>query len=403
MNENIKKLMNHPRCFQEYLQNNGVALSNEYYLNGKVNSFSVNDNQLKFKISEYYTTASLKMCLLFILPDFTPSEINQVISMFEFHHRLFCVPPDENEVLHMVITDNHITFSSKIIELQVTKNSFEIYQECSFFESAYNIKKVNVESFQKVITKQLKKSLALYFKSDIKKVTNQVIKNVLDESLEQYNNRINQKDFFKKWTDHDFYTNIHEKLSYVMKSYLYEDEEDLAPLHRLENKNIAVIKNDIEHSVMELFKLQETTIIFADVKRVNIIRTLFKPIFIEKELDYLISIISLMNFIEEINNPYESQPLLFIEKEPTLFNSKEYVFCTNYIFNISVGDFSLNIGRETEISSYSLYEYNYKSDKLKSIYNSLVNLLKKELSKSLNIPASEMTNNHIKLQQMKNS
>lgn len=263
MNSNIQNFMKDHRFFQKYLQKNGVVLSSDHNLNGIANSFSINETQLNFAISEYNTTANLELCLSFFLPNFTSSEIRQVISMFEFHYHLFCLKPDENEVFNVIVTNNHISFNSKIIALQMTQNDFEVYPK--------------------------------------------------------------------------------------------------------------------------------------------IIRTLLQPVFIESELDYLISIISLMDFMEQIDNPYASKNVLFIDKESTELKSKDDVFCANYIFNISVGDFSLNIGRETEIRSYSLYEYSYKSDKFKSIYNSLVNLLKKELSNSLDIKASEIRTYHIKLQQMKNS
>jgi hypothetical protein len=110
-----------------------------------------------------------------------------------------------------------------------------------------------------------------------------------------------------------------------------------------------------------------------------------------------------MNFIEKIENPYSENALVSIEKEPTMYDSKEAVFCANYIFNISVGDFGVSIGRETEIRSYSLYDYNYASDKFQLIYNNLLNLLRKKLSKSLDVAPKELTFEHVKLQQMKNS
>lgn len=402
-NTNILGLLGDHLFLKEYLLKMGVLESKDNNIKGKLNTFSVSETNLNFQLTEYYAAVDIRIVLSFFMPHFTKNEINQVISMFEFHHNLFCAPLTENEVFNFVVTNNHVTFSSKLVEFQVTKQSFEIYQECSFFESAYSIKKINIESFQTVIIKQLKKSLSLYFQSNVKQVNNELINNILNESFKQYNNRINNKNFFKKWTDHIFSKNIDDNLTYVLKSYLYQDEEEVEPIDRLENKNIAIIKQDIEHSVMELNKLQERISILVDVSKTQIIRKLLQPVFIESELDYLISIISLMDFMEQIDNPYASKNVLFIDKEPTELKSKDDVFCANYIFNLSLGDFGLNIGRETEIRSYSLYEYDYKSDKFKAIYKSLVNLFKKELSKSLDIAASEITNQHIKLQQMKNS
>lgn len=403
-NANILGLFDNHLFLKEYLLKMGVIESKDNNIKGRRNTFSVSENNLNFQLTEYYATVDIRIILSFFMPQFTKSEINQVISMFEFHHNLFCAPLTENEVFHFVVTNNHVTFSSKLVEFQVTKHSFEIYQECSFFESAYSLKKLTVADFQRVIIEQLKKSLSLYFNEDIKKVSNTTIVNVMNESIEAYDARINHKAFFKKWTDHDFCKNINDsKLSYILKNYIYEDEESDASLSFLENKNIAIIKQESETHIVELANLKDRISLFVDVNKIDVIRTILKPIFHEKELSYLLSIISLMNFIEQIENPYSIQKLISIEKEPTLFDSKEYVFCTNYIFNISVGDFSLNIGRESEIRSYSLHDYNYSSDKFNLIYKSLVNLLKKWLTKSLDVESKELTFEHVKLQQMKNS
>jgi hypothetical protein len=403
-NANILGLFGNHLFLKEYLLKMGVVESKDNNIKGKLNTFSVSENNLNFQLTEYYAAVDIRIILSFFMPHFTKNEINQVVSMFEFHHNLFCVPMGKNEVFHFVVTNNHVTFSSKLVEFQVTKHSFEIYQECSFFESAYSLKKLTVDDFQKVIIEQLKKSLSLYFNEDIKKVNNTTIANVVNESIESYDVRINHKAFFKKWTDHSFYKNINDsKLSYILKNYIYEDEESDSSLSFLENKNIAIIKQESETHIVELENLKDRVSLFVDVNKMDVIRTVLKPIFHEKELSSLLSIISLMNFIEQIENPYSIQKLISIEKEPTLFDSKEYVFCTNYIFNISVGDFSLNIGRETEIRSYSLHDYNYSSDKFNLIYKSLVNLLKKWLTKSLDVETKELTFEHVKIQQMKNS
>lgn len=403
-NANILVLLSNHLFLKEYLLKIGVIESKDNNIKGKINTFSVSENNLNFQLTEYYAAVDIKIILSFFLPHFTKNEIKQVISMFEFHHNLFCAPLGENEVFHFVVTNNHVTFSSKLVEFQVTKHSFEIYQECSFFESAYSLKKLNVVDFQKAIIEQLKKSLSLYFNKDIKKVNNTIIANVVNESIQAYDARINHKAFFKQWTDHDFCKNINNsKLSYVLKNYIYEDEESDASLSFLENKDIAIIKQDTETNIIELDNLKDRISLFVDVNNINVMRTILKPVFHEKELSYLLSIISLMSFIEKIENPYSRQKLISIEKEPTLFDSKEYVFCTNYIFNISLGDFSLNIGRETEIRSYSLHDYNYSSDKFSLIYKNLVNLLKKWLTKSLDVESKELTFEHVRLQQMKNS
>lgn len=404
MNDNIRGLLNNHLLLKEHLLKMGAVYLKDTIVQCPVNTFSVTENSLNFQLTEYYAAVDLNILLSFFMPHFTQSEIKQVISMFEFHHNLFCAPLVENEAFQLIVTNNHVTFSSKTVEFQMTKHNFEIYQECSFFESAYSLKKVTIENIQKVLSEQLKKSLSLYFNEDIKMVTNETIKKVLNESIGHYDLRINHKAFFKKWTDADFIQNIHDsKLTYLLKEYVYEDEESDNSLNFLKNHDIIVVKQELESHVVQLENLKDRIKVLVNVHNSKVIRTLLKPVFNEKELQYLLSIISLMNFIEQIENPYSEQALISIEKEPILFDSKESVFCANYIFNISVGDFSLNIGRETEIRSYSLYNYNYASDKFQFIYKNLLNFLKKMLSKSLDINPKELTFEHVKLQQMKNS
>lgn len=402
--DNIFGLLGNHLFLKEYLLKMDVIESKDNNIKGKINTFSVSENNLNFQLTEYYAAVDIKIILSFFFPQFTKSEINQVISMFEFHHNLFCAPLTENEVFHFVVTNNHITLSSKLVEFQVTKQSFEIYQECSFFESAYLLKKLTVDDFQRVIIEQLKKSLSLYFNEDIKKITNKTISKVINESIEQYDKRINHKPFFKKWTDVDFIKNIKDsKLTYILKEYIYEDEDVNKSLIFLENNDMVVIKHELEQHIIDLTQLQERMEILVDVHNVKAIKTIFKPVFNEKELSYIVSILSVMNFIEQIENPYSQQALISIEKEPSLYHSKDAVFCANYIFNITVGDFSLTIGRETDIRSYSLYDFSYSSDKFHLIHKSLVNLIKKWLTKSLDVDSTELTCEHVKLQQMKNS
>lgn len=404
MNDNIRGLLNNHLLLKEHLLKMGAVYIKDTVVKCPVNSFSVTENNLNFQLTEYYAAVDLQTILAFFMPHFTQSEIKQVISMFEFHHNLFCAPLVENEAFQLIVTNNHVTFSSKTVEFQMTKHNFEIYQECSFFESAYSLKKVTIENIQKVLTKQLKKSLSLYFNEDIKMVTNETIKKVLNESIDHYDLRINHKAFFKQWNDADFIQNIqNSELNYMLKNYTYEDEESDTSLRFLEGHDIIVVKQDLESHVVQLEKLKDRIQILSDVNNVKNLRTLFKPVVKEKELDYLMSIISLMNFIEQIENPYSENALVSIEKEPTMYDSKEAVFCANYIFNISVGDFGVSIGRETEIRSYSLYDYNYASDKFQLIYNNLLNLLRKTLSKSLDVDSKDLTFEHVKLQQMKNS
>ena len=274
MNDNIRGLLNNHLLLKEHLLKMGAVYLKDTIVQCPVNTFSVTENSLNFQLTEYYAAVDLNILLSFFMPHFTQSEIKQVISMFEFHHNLFCAPLVENEAFQLIVTNNHVTFSSKTVEFQMTKHNFEIYQECSFFESAYSLKKVTIEHIQKVLSEQLKKSLSLYFNEDIKMVTNETIKKVLNESIGHYDLRINHKAFFKKWTDAGFVQNIHDsKLTYLLKEYVYEDEESDTSLNFLKNHDIIVVKQELESHVVQLENLKDRIEVLVNVHNSKVIRT----------------------------------------------------------------------------------------------------------------------------------
>lgn len=404
MNKNITKLLKNHLHLKDYFLANGLTLSPNNYIKGTENCFSVEENYLNIKITEYYTTANIELCLAFMLPNFTKSEIKQVITMFEFHHNLFGTPLLKDEVYQIMVTDTHMSFTSKLIEFQITKKSMEVYQECSFFETAQVIKPVNIKSFHKTIIKQLPKSLSIYFNRPIKNITNKTIQTLLNEPILAYNERINSKPFFKPCSDFDFYKNItNHQLSYLIKEYSYNSPISNEQL--IKKYDLVILRQVSEPAVEVPEELKQPVEILIDVKQMHLIRKVLTPVFKEHDLSYLLSIISLMHFIENIKNPHSNDCFVNIEKEPTLNDSKEYVLDNHYIFNISFADFSMNIGRETELISFGLYDYDYKtckSDNFKTIYNSLVKLAKKIITKSLDIKSTEVKCDHIKLIQMQN-
>jgi len=405
MNKNIKKLLQNHLHLKDYFLENGLTLSSNNYIKGKENHFSVEEDYLTIRITEYYTTANIELCLAFMLANFTKSEIKQLVSMFEFHHNLFGTPLLKDEVYQIMVTDTHMSFTSKLIELQITKTSMEVYQDCSFFETVQTIKPVNIKSFHKAMIKQLPKSLSIYFNRPVKAINNNTIQTLLNESVFDYNERINSKPFFKACPDYDFYKNItNHQLSYLIKEYSYNSPISNEQL--IKDYDLVILKQTSERAVKVPEELKQPVEILIDVKQMHLIRKVLTPVFKENDLSYLLSIISLMHFIENIKNPYSNDCFVNIEKEPTLNDSREYVYDNHYIFNISFADFSMNIGRETELISFGLYDYDYKtckSDNFKTIYTSLVKLTKKIIKTSLDIENSEVKYDHIKLIQMQNS
>ena len=412
INYNTDELMSNPIFMRDYFISNGIVEVDNRDIDDTTNCFAMKDNQLSFNIMEYYTTASLDLCLAFFLPSLTASEIKQIVSMFTFHYQLFSDYLPENNIIYIMITDTNITFSSKIINLLITKSYYNIQQESAFFKRNHAlpisvVNKIKIKEFHKIIIKQLRVSLSSYFKKHIKDINVELINKVINESIEDYNNRINNNVYFKKYNDYDFFINIkNSHINYktvMIKDYL---KCNMEPEHELKNGyELVILKHNPERNkgiekIIDRISVNDQVALYIYTNNIKTLRVLLTPIFQDQDLSYLLSIIALFDFHQQIKNPYANEILLTIDKAAKMMISKEHAYTSNSIFNFSCKDFNISIGRDTELNTYA---FSYKNDSLEAIYKRLCEHICHTLAKSHDIEPSELTYQHIKLEQMKNS
>jgi hypothetical protein len=412
INSNTDELMSNPLIMRDYFISNGIVEVDNRDIDDTTNCFAMKDNQLSFNIMEYYTTASLDLCLAFFLPSLTASEIKQIVSMFTFHYNLFSDHITENNVIYIMSTDTNITFSSKIIDLLITKSYYNIQQESAFFKRnhAFHISVVNkikIKEFHKIIIKQLKISLSNYFKKSIKNINVELINKVISESVDDYNKRINDTAFFKDYTDYDFFINI-KNANIPYKTVMIKDyvKCNMEPESELTNGvDLVLLKHNPEKNkgvekIIDRISMNDQVTLYLHTKSIKTLRLLLTPVFKDNDLSYLLSIIALFDFHHQLKNPYVNEILLTIYKDPKRMFSKESAYTSNFIFNFSCKDFNISIGRETELHTY---DFSYKNDSFTAIYKKLCEHICHTLSKSSDIDPADLTYQHVKLEQMKNS
>jgi hypothetical protein len=411
-NSNTDELMSNPLFMRDYFISNGIVEVDNRDIDDTSNCFTMKDNQLSFNIMEYYTTASLDLCLAFFLPSLTASEIKQIVSMFTFHYNLFSDNLTENNVIYIMSTDTNITFSSKIIDLLITKSYYNIQQESAFFKrnhafhvSVFN--KMKIKEFHKIIIKQLKISLSNYFKKKIKDVNVELINKVLTESVDDYNKRINHTAFFKDYTDYDFFINIkNTNIRYktiMIKDYVQCNMDPESEL--ITGVDLVLLKHNPERNkgvekIIDRISMNDQVTLYLYTKNIKTLRKLLTPVFKDQDLSYLLSIIALFDFHQQLKNPYANEILLTIYKDAKMMISKEHAYTSDFIFNFACKDFNISIGRETELHTY---DFSYKHDSFAAIYKKLCDHIGNFLAKSSGIEPDELTYQHVKLEQMKNS
>lgn len=412
INSNTDELMSNPLFMRDYFISNGIVEVDNRDIDDTTNCFAMKDHQISFNIMEYYTTASLDVCLAFFFPTLTLSEIKQVVSMFRFHHKLFSDHLPDNEVIYIMSTDTNITFSSKIIDLLVTKSYYNIQQESAFFRKNHAfhvsvINKMKIKHFHKIIIKQLKISLSNYFKKHIKDINVELINKVLNESVEEYNNRINNNIFFKNYNDYDFFINI-KNTHIIYKTVMIKDyvKCNMEPEYELKNGyELVLLKHNPEKNkgiekIIDRISMNDQVTLYLYTKNIKTLRKLLTPVFKDQDLSYLLSIIALFDFHQQLKNPYANEILLTIYKDAKMMISKEHAYTSDFIFNFACKDFNISIGRDTELHTY---EFSYKHDSFATIYKKLCEHICHTLAKSSDIEPAELTYQHVKLEQMKNS
>jgi hypothetical protein len=408
---NALKLINNPLLLKEFFITNGVNEVSQKKIYNTKNSFSIEDNNPQIKLVEYQTTATLELCLSFLFQKLSKSEIKQMISMFRFHYQLFN-DIIEDDPISIMCTDTTIIFNSKIIDLMITQEHCNIQQESAFFKrsislSMLNFNKITIEKCHKMITSQLKISLSQYCKKTINNVNVKVINNVLNESIDDYNKRINNQPFFKDYDDYDFFVNIKNRhiLYKTVALKDYHGKKEVDPLSDLnENCELVIFKFNPEkkdkETVINRITMHDQVALHLHAKNIKTLRKLLTPVFHERDLSYLLSIISLFNFNNQIKYPYDNKIPLIISKDPKKMFSKEDAYTNISTFTFSCMDFNMSVGKETGVENL---DFTYKNNDFEKIYKKLCEYTVQKLAESLDVDVSELTYQHVNLEQMKNA
>lgn len=408
---NALQLINNSLLLKEFFITNGVNEVSQKKIYNTKNSFSIEDNNPQIKLVEYQTTASLELCLSFLFQKLSKSEINQMISMFRFHYQLFN-DVIENEPISIMCTDTTIIFSSKIIDLMITQEHCNIQQESAFFKrnislNMLNFNKFTIENCHKMIISQLKTSMSQYCKKTINNINIKLINTVLNESIDDYNKRINNQPFFKDYDDYDFFINIkNRKIAYKTVTLKdYKGKKEIDPLSDLNEQCELVIfkfnpeKKDKE-TVIDRITIHDQVALHLHAKNTKTIKKLLTPVFHERDLSYLLSIISLFHFNNQIKYPYDNKIPLIISKDPKKMFSKEDAYTNISTFTLSCMDFTMSIGKETKIENL---DFTYKNNDFAKIYKKLCEYTCQILAESSDVDISELTYQHVHLEQMKNA
>lgn len=407
---NTLQLINNPLLLKEFFMANAVNEVSQKKIYDTKNSFSIEDNDPQIKLVEYQTTASLELCLSFFFQKLSKSEIKQMISMFRFHYQLFN-DIIEDEPISIMCTDTTIIFSSKIIDLMITQEHCNIQQESAFFKrndsiSMLNFNKFTIEKCHKMMLSHLKMSLSQYCKKSINNIDVELINKVVTESIDDYNKRINNQPFFKDYDDYDFFINIKNKniLYKTVELKDYKGKKEIDPLSDLnENFELVIFKFNPEkdkETVIDRITIHDQVALYIHAKNIKTIRKLLTPVFHEKELGYLLSIISLFYFNNQIKYPYDNKIPLIISKDPKKMFSKEDAYANFSTFTLRCMDFNMSIGKVTKIENI---DFTYKNNDFEKIYKKLCEYTCETLAESLEVDVSELTYQHVKLEQMKNA
>lgn len=405
-NKNIIKLMNNQLYLKEYLLNNAVIETTNNRGVLPTQSFEITSHDLNFKIVEYMTTAKLELCLSFFFEHLTASEISQIVSMFTFHYELFNETLPKNDVISIMSTDANITVSSKIIDIFITKGTINIQQESSFFKKNYSFKNkiLNFSEFQKIMIKQIKVSVSKYFEKTIKNINVNTINNILIETIDDYNERLNQKHYFKNYIDYDFFVNI-KNSNIPYKTIMVKDyvNQDIQPENELcDDYDLIILKHNPEKNnekVLDRISVYDQITLYMNINNTKTLKILLTPIFQDKDLSYLLSIISLFHFSRQIHYPFDKKITLSIYKEPKKKFEKETVYTHEHTFHFRCNEFALSVGRNVELY---ICDFFYKDNNLMAVYQKLLTNITHNISISAEIDPKELTYRHVQLEQMKN-
>lgn len=327
-NTNVINLLNNNLLMVDYFLKLGMTKIDEIDLDAAIlsdsiyNVFFVKDTTLLYQMADYYVKADLDYCLSFILQHFTDVEIKQTISMFKFHNDLFYEKAIQKNFYQIIVSPTIISLRSDVINIDIERNKYIIFKRSSFFNKIYELDTVYFDDLYTIITDQLKSSISLYAEDDVKLIDNKIIKKILNESVDEFYKRINNRTFFNLVSDNEFYKNIiNSNLSYELQNMMNFDDNNFN--YFINKKDLLFLQQPNEDPAVELQNIKNDVSIYSHINKVNVINKLLKPLFNSSNLSYVLSIISVLNLFEKMNNPYSNNYTLRIHKYSTTNNLKQ--------------------------------------------------------------------------------
>jgi hypothetical protein len=424
--KSIKKIMKKPLNLKKILELNGckqIEIINEDDDEGIINEYD--EKLFSFEgdntYARYQTTENIDFLLAYILPDFSKNEIKQLISMFEFSNNLFCEKIKKNQIVNIFIENEYIEFSSDLICIEINLDIYrnhppiEINQFNNFFGGSFSLDEITIETIHNCIIIKLKESVSKYFDKKIESIDNNLINKIINESFDEFNYRINSKGLYKTNYQDLFYKNFEDfKIKY--KIAIKEDNQEIYPDIKKDffvSNDILIIENKINENKNELKELSSYFNILSSIDKPNSLKKILENIFVKDDISYILSIISVCDFINKIENPYSKDFLItvWLDVEPHI--SKESIFESRYFLRININKFRLSIGRNIDLYYENEIDYNnenddqfyymFSSSNLKKSYKHLVQSVSKKITESIQIDRKNLTWRHIILEQMKNS
>lgn len=421
--KDIKKIMRNPLLVKKLFLANGYLEVNELDDTGD-NNFVVETDDSHSEV-KYNTNIDILVILSILFPKFSNSEVKALKSMLKFHNDLFCEKNEKNGVNSLYVSMECIEFTSDLVTIEINesfmngyKTSYEIIQYNDFFNTQSYSGVPKFKDIQQEMIKQYKKSISVYCNKDIKIINSRLINKIVNETFDSCNYRINSKglyniNYFKKIFENISEKNI--KYKFLEDDGSYSGNKSIDKESFLDNDIFMVKKQDKDNPVnvdTPLNSLNNGVAIILQITNLNVLSKILENIFVEKDISYILSIISLLHFINKINDYGSDNFIVNIWIDSTIHKTKESVFESEHMAQITIDNFRFDIGRNIDIYYSNLDDYSedvssiieidehMKQENLAIAYDNLLENLKKNILNSLEINELDLGWQHIMLLQM---
>jgi hypothetical protein len=338
---NLVEISHNPEDFRLFLINQGF---NETVIKSRLmlsNDFKVDDEH-SFLWSGNKTLVANNMgvcnCLFkneslfysIALPSMTPSEIEQIKSVFNFIDRLF---DNEN-----VVEKTHSYFFSMMNSVVSAKNDiFTIFTRGSNSFSVSN-KYITVatpalefESIYSAILIELKIKMENHLKRKLDVINTNVFKLILDESLSEFVDRLFKDSTVKPVKSLTFL----ECFDPATFDIIRKDHDKFDDFQMINNDSYVFNVNDDHYYSIKI-----------DIKNIKILRKLLIKSMTLDDINALIQSISMSFFYHNIMTPHDPLKYVQFTRSNILRMNKVEIATIETFYELSVGNYSFNLGKQ---------------------------------------------------------